>query len=384
MMGKFASQMSAWLSYKSRPESQKSNPKMKLFVFSFVCAFLQVSHQNPASQWTMKPHVLVVVVDGSLGQQSLSCLERPEELPRRDNKDEDISWRKNGVEEAQRGNAYLLELEESFAGGNYTCHSKDGSLLNHTEVLIQDDETNRRRILVKADQGDYLDCSTQNYNGEFQCSWTWHPRRVSKVAFIKARRLSDDNDIQCSVDESGQRWTCSSGQSNFGCSVDESGNRILCLDQQHCPYAEESQQIHVTVYVKTAHFLVENYSKYLYLSEIVKPDKVTISKVNTTMIEWSYPSSWNSPYSYFPLTFQIAQFRGRRKRCDNQCTDPKATKTSTVHSTCQFEVKRWAKAVCIRAKDALCNSQWSDWSFLSLRSRKKNKGRKKPNLTVEK
>ncbi|KAK9517854.1 hypothetical protein VZT92_023193 [Zoarces viviparus] len=361
---------------------------MKLFVFSFVCACLQVSHQNSTSQWTMKPHVLVVVLDGSSDQQSLRCLEQPEELLRRDIKDEDISWRKDRKEEAQRGNTYLLELEESFAGGKYTCHSKDGSLLNHTEVLIQDDKTNSRRILVKPEQGDYLDCSAQNYNGEFQCSWTSHHLRPIEVAFIKARRLSDndDDDIQCSVDESGQRWTCSSGQSNFGCSVDDSRNRIVCRDQQHCPYAEESQQIHLTVYVKTKHFLVENYSKYLYLSEIVKPDKVTISKVNTTTIEWSYPSSWSSPYSYFPLTFQILQCKRRckrcNKRCDKRCTDSEATKTSTVQSTCQFEVKR-AKAVCIRAKDALCNSQWSDWSFFSLRSHKKNKDQKKTNLTVE-
>lgn len=80
--------------------------------------------------------------------------------------------------------------------------------------------------------------------------------------------VSDDNDTECSVDESGQRWTCASGQSNFSCSVDDSGHRISCQDEQHCPYAEESQQIHITVYVKTKYFLVENYSRYFYLSEM--------------------------------------------------------------------------------------------------------------------
>uniref|UniRef100_A0A8C3AUP6 Interleukin-12 subunit beta n=1 Tax=Cyclopterus lumpus TaxID=8103 RepID=A0A8C3AUP6_CYCLU len=264
--------------------------------------------------------VLVVVMDGTLDQQPLSCLEQPEKLLRRDNKDGDISWRKNGEEEGQRGNVYLLDLKNSFAGGNYTCHSKDGSLLNHTEVLIQDDETTSKRIIVKTD---HLYCSAQNYNGEFHCSWTWQSRRVGQVAFLKARR-------------------------NFGCSVDDSGHRILCLDQQHCPYAEESQHIYVTVYMKSG-YLVESYSKHFYMSEIVKPDKVAITKVNTTMIEWTYPSSWSSPYSYFPLTFQIAQFRERCKK---------------FHSTCQFKVKHRVKAVCIRAKDVLCNSQWSDWSFI--------------------
>lgn len=72
---------------------------------------------------------------------------------RRDNKGQDIFWKKNGQEQAQRGNSYLVQLEESSGGGNYTCHNKDGSLLNHTVVLIQEDETERRKILAKTDQG---------------------------------------------------------------------------------------------------------------------------------------------------------------------------------------------------------------------------------------
>ncbi|XP_054454152.1 interleukin 12Ba [Anoplopoma fimbria] len=362
---------------------------MKLFVFSFVCAFLQVSHQNPTSQWIMTPHVLVLVMDGTLSQQSLSCLERPEELLMRVNNEEDISWRKNGEEEAQeeaqKGNTYLLDLKESFGGGNYTCHSKDGALLNYTEVLIQDDESDTRRILLQTNPGNYLDCSAKNYNGEFKCSWTWHKKRVGKVAFIKARRVSQDDETECSVDESGRRWTCSSGQGNFSCSVNDSRPWISCLDQQHCPYAEERQPIHITVYVRTEHFLVENYSKYFYLSEIVKPDMVTIiSEVNSPMIEWSYPSSWSSPYSYFPLTFQVLQLKGRCKRVDNPCTVSTGTKISTVHSTCQFKAKRRAKCVCIRAKDVLVNSQWSDWRHSRLtHKRKKHQQKQITNLTEE-
>lgn len=30
--------------------------QMNLFVFSIVCAFLHVSHQNPLSHWTLLPH----------------------------------------------------------------------------------------------------------------------------------------------------------------------------------------------------------------------------------------------------------------------------------------------------------------------------------------
>nr|XP_046262825.1 interleukin 12Ba [Scatophagus argus]XP_046262826.1 interleukin 12Ba [Scatophagus argus] len=352
---------------------------MKLFIFSIVCAFLQVSQQNPKSHWTLLPHILVAEVDGTLGQLPLSCWAQEEELKRRSNNSQDIFWKKNGEEEAQRGNSFLVKLEESLGGGNYTCHSKDGSLLNHTVVLIQEDETKRRKILVKNDEGDYLRCSAQNFNGKFSCSWTWHSSRVGKVAFVKARRTSDDSVTHCSVDASGRHWTCSAGQSNLVCSVDDVGFRISCVDKQHCPYAEESQQIHITIYVRTQHFLVENYSLRFFLSEIVKPDKVRISKVNTTMIEWSYPSSWSSPFSYFPLSFQIALLKGRCTRCDSPCTDSKSTKTLTVHSPniCQFEVKHNTRAVCVRAQDAFCNSQWSEWSHFRLRRGKKNKKNKK-------
>ncbi|XP_036932874.1 interleukin 12Ba [Acanthopagrus latus] len=366
---------------KGRSQAQASpfigdtSAKMKLFIFSIVCVLLQVTRQNPISHWPLLPHILVVEVDGTKGQLPLSCLETPEELTRRDSKSQDILWMKNGEETAQRGNSYVVELEESLGGANYTCHSEDRSLLNHTVVLIKEDDTKRGKILVKADQEDYLKCSAQNYEGAFHCTWTWHRHRVGKVAFIKARRFSDDIDTECSVDTSGRNWACSSGQSNFFCTVDDSGNRILCTDMQHCPYAEESEPILITVYVKTEHFLVENYSKQFFLSDIVKPDKVKISKVNTTMIEWTYPSSWSSPFSYFPLTFQIALFNRPCKSCDNPCTDSKATKTLTVDfaNICQFEVKRKTKAVCVRAKDAFCNSPWSEWTHFGLEKDKKSK-----------
>ncbi|KAM7417995.1 hypothetical protein PAMA_017571 [Pampus argenteus] len=361
------------------PSLREQERKMKLFEVSIICAFLQFSYQTPMSRLTLLPNTLVLEVDGALGQQPLNCLDSEEELMRRHDKGQDILWKKNGVEETQRGNLYLVQLEESLGGGNYTCHNKDGSLLNHTVVLIKEDETKRRKILVKSDKGDYLKCSAQNYDGEFRCSWTWHSSRVGKVTFVRALRISDENDTQCSVDTSGRRWTCSSSQNNFSCLVDGSRHGISCIDNQHCPYAEESKQIHISVYVRTEHFLVESYSEHFYLSEIVKPDKVRISKVNTTMITWTYPSSWSSPYSYFPLTFQLKQLRGLCRRCVNPCTDSKAIKTLTVHSTdfCRFEVKHKAQAVCVRAKDALCDSQWSEWSHFSLKGKKKNNKKNK-------
>lgn len=158
---------------------------MELFILSILLIFLNVSHQSPLGQWTILPHgtarfffiisfpismyywsplkcfsflnfllpVLVVEVDGTLSHLPLSCLASSEDAERERYERGDIIWMKDGEKEAQTGNSYVVELEESLGGGNYSCHSRDGSLLNHTVVLIHEDETKRRKILVKNDQG---------------------------------------------------------------------------------------------------------------------------------------------------------------------------------------------------------------------------------------
>lgn len=113
------------------------------------CVVVKISHH--ASAWLCLLIVLVLQVDGTLGQHPLSCL--AEDLLKWDNHTQEIFWRRNGVDEAQRGNLYTVQLVESLGGGNYTCHRVDGTLLNHTEVLILQDESKRRRILVRTEQG---------------------------------------------------------------------------------------------------------------------------------------------------------------------------------------------------------------------------------------
>lgn len=154
----------------------------------------------------------------------------------------------------------------------------------------------------------------------------------------------------CSVDASGRHWSCSSGQRKVTCSVDDGNGGMWCKDEQHCPYAEESRPIHIDVHVSSKHFLIQTYSSRFFLSDIggrflgpgvfflwfsvcwpccrftVKPDKVIIRKVNATTVAWSYPNSWNTPFSYFPLTFQIRQLNKSCRTCDHPCTQTRVTK----------------------------------------------------------
>ncbi|KAM9833509.1 interleukin 12Ba isoform X1 [Syngnathus typhle] len=344
--------------------------KMNAIDFCLLCAFLHVGYQNPLGSWTLQPNILVLKVNGSCSQRALKCLHSAAGFMNGD--DKDIFWKKDDKEKAQRGNSYLVKLEESLGGGNYSCHSSNGSLLNYTVVLIQEDFTKKRKILMETDLAEYLKCTTQNFEGAFRCSWIWDRRRVGKVALIRTGRGTDD---ECSPDASGQHWTCASTESHISCSVDDSGDGISCVDKQYCPFAEEKKKIFFTVYFSNKHFLLESYSKQFYVSEIVKPDKVTIRKVNQSMIELTYPGSWSSPHSFFPLTFQVLQSKHGCKNCENPCDASTGAKMPMADSSsaCLFELENNSRTVCVRAKDALYDSQWSEWSHLRLRKRPKGK-----------
>ncbi|CAL9707289.1 unnamed protein product [Knipowitschia caucasica] len=341
---------------------------MKLPVL-LLWAFLHITIQNPINYWTLKHNVLVLEVTGEhKGHYPLTCLTEDAASSLavlcREDKDSGIIWKKNGNNLAH-GNIHCVALQESSGEGNYSCHDKDGSLLNHTQVLIL--EANKKRIL----QTDSFKCSTPNYNGTFHCSWSWHPIRVGKVALIKVWRPSNSSDLHCTEDSSGH-WSCRTSRSDFSCSVDLSGHGFSCTDHQHCPFAEEAHFIHITLYV-VYDFHIENYSKNFYLSEIVKPDKVHIRKVKDNTVEWIYPSTWDNPYSYFPLTFQLAQLKDK-----TACGDIKTRKILTVNCTndCSCKIKRRTKTVCFRAKDALSNSEWSEWSSEIIKPKKKRNRRR--------
>ncbi|XP_055014827.1 interleukin 12Ba isoform X2 [Boleophthalmus pectinirostris] len=341
-----------------------------MLAFFTLWSLLHITSQNPTN-WTLKDNVLEVT--GEVGHHLLSCIHSEEEVLSREDKGSGIFWRKNGGKPLSTGNILTITLQESSGGGNYTCHNADGSLLNYTTVLIRADQGKTKRILEPA----HIHCSAPNYNGNFQCSWKWHPSRNGKVAWIKVWRNSDNphdpHDSRCTEDSEGRQWTCLSNHSIISCSVDPDGNSISCTDILHCPYAEEVHFIRITVDVVND-FLVENYSRSFFLSEIVKPGKVQISKVNKTAIEWTYPTSWDSPNSYFPLTFQIIQLKKEKP-----CNSVKAHRIKTVDCTENCWCKRKSKrnTVCFRAKDALSNSQWSEWSQERISSRKKQKKREK-------
>ncbi|XP_076878047.1 interleukin 12Ba precursor [Brachyhypopomus gauderio] len=295
------------------------------------------------SYWTLKANELVVDEDiakyGSKFLVPLVCGEAFE--------GQDITWRREGGDELQQKGNRILVMVEERQGGNYSCYSREGSYLNHTLVLVR---WPYRKIIKGTPEKGYIYCSAKSYSGSFQCSWTWDEKRAGKVVLIKVTRSNQEGIITCRMTSNGQG--------------------VTCQDQAYCPYAEEWDNINFTVYFQS-NYVIETYHLQFQISDIVRPDMVHIKK-NTTTLELQYPETWSTPFSYFPLTFQVKEIRCRKKNCD--CSKHRPRK---VHLT---QGREWplkeGVTVCVRAQDDLCNSSWSEWSrFRCMKNKKKNRRR---------
>ncbi|XP_062855690.1 interleukin 12Ba [Trichomycterus rosablanca] len=306
---------------------------MTLIVIGFL---IVLSHASMGSikvaenYWTLKSNELVVVEDmtkyGSKVLVPLVCGEAFE--------GQNIIWKTVSGEKLQvQGNRILVMVEER-QGGTYTCYSTEGNYLNHTLVLVQ---WPYRKIIKGTPEHGYIHCAANNYSGFFQCFWTWDETRAGKIAQIKVTR--------------------SHSVGNISCSLDSSANSITCQDHEYCPYAEELDHINLTIYFRS-NYVIEAYFLPFQISDIVRPDMVRIRKKNNTL-ELQYPESWSTPFSYFPLTFQVKEIRCRKK-ADCDCSNHRSLKVNLTQEQ-QWPLKKGVM-VCVRAQDDLCNSSWSKWN----------------------
>lgn len=71
-------------------------------------------------------------------------------------KDSEIHWRKNQQHIAAKGNSIKVSVE-AMLGGNFTCHSASGDILNHTLVLVSPLDFDKAILLRNDDKGNYED-----------------------------------------------------------------------------------------------------------------------------------------------------------------------------------------------------------------------------------
>ncbi|XP_073677195.1 interleukin 12Ba precursor [Garra rufa] len=324
------------------------------FLLLSALLFLQFSADGSVktaeNYWTLKPNVLVVNVDASedVNMVPLVCGEAYE--------GKNITWTRNDENLEARGNRIVVTVE-AWKGGNYSCFDSEGTYLNHTLVLAH---WPFRKIIKNTPEKGYINCSTNNYGGSFKCNWTWgENRKGSNIVHIEVTRP-----------HSG---------SNISCTLDSKGTSLLCLDHDYCPYAEEVDRVNLTIYFRSS-FVVESYNAKFYIMDIVRPDKVPVSRINKTSVEVNYPQSWSTPSSYFPLMFQVKEIRCRKcEKCD--CSKPNSQEISFTQSR-QLPVTK-GMTVCVRARDEFCNSSWSEWNLYKCKSRKNSKQRnREPKLKM--
>ncbi|XP_058253438.1 interleukin 12Ba isoform X2 [Hemibagrus wyckioides] len=282
------------------------------------------------SYWTLKANELVVDEDmdkyGTKVLVPLVCGEAFE--------GQKIIWKREGREELPfQGNRVFVMVEER-QGGTYTCYSTEGNYLNHTLVLVQ---WRYRKIIKGTPERGYVHCSTNNYSGFFQCFWTWDESRSGKVALIKITR--------------------SHTAGNTSCNLDSNAGSITCQDHAFCPYAEEIDHINLTIYFRS-NYVIETYYLQFRISDIVRPDMVRF-KMKSNILELQYPKSWSTPFSYFPLRFQVKEIRCQKKRiCD--CSNQRSSNVDLTQEQ-QWPLKKGV-TVCVRAQDGLANSSWGEWN----------------------
>ncbi|KAK3536119.1 hypothetical protein QTP70_029528, partial [Hemibagrus guttatus] len=249
------------------------------------------------SYWTLKANELVVDEDmdkyGTKVLVPLVCGEAFE--------GQKIIWKREGREELPFQANRVFVMVEERQGGTYTCYSTEGNYLNHTLVLVQ---WRYRKIIKGTPERGYVHCSTNNYSGFFQCFWTWDESRSGKQ-FGKDQQCVSFIYFHYSSHTAG----------NISCNLDSNVGGITCQDHAFCPYAEETDHINLTIYFRS-NYVIETYYLHFRISDIVRPDMVRFI-MKSNILELQYPESWSTPFSYFPLTFQVKEIRCQRKRiCD--------------------------------------------------------------------
>ncbi|TTC00279.1 Interleukin-12 subunit beta [Bagarius yarrelli] len=251
--------------------------------------------------------------------------------------DAEIRWRKNERSIAAKGNVIKVSIE-AMLGGNFTCHSESGELLNHTLVLVSPLDF-EKAILLQDHNKEFITCLARNYSGPFHCSWRWDPVRNGVVVFFQA--LQNSSVINCALDEENAGVTCENLQ---------------------CPYSEEVTRINLTLLVRNQYRL-EEHQRTFYIHDIIKPEKVDIISAENNEFHWEVPKSWNRPCSFFPLRYEV-KVMSHRRDCDDTSHDHdgKHPDSFFLNETRYKVSNRRSFTFCVRAQDTFTNHIWSDWS----------------------
>ncbi|XP_016411167.1 interleukin-12 subunit beta-like [Sinocyclocheilus rhinocerous] len=302
---------------------------MNKIVLVILQAVLQLA--GSTSLRFIKPNVVALEVsDLSSFEVSLHCGEQY--------KGEQICWERDGESISETRNHITVTID-GLRGGNFTCHRPNRDLLNYTLLLVHPVEFPKGGVLIQSSDTEFISCTARNYDGQFHCSWKWHQKRIQRaVVYFTAIRNSS---YQCLIN----------------CTLDSDISGLTCIDKDYCPYSEESRSINLTLFVRNLYRLEEHHRTFL-IRDIVKPDKVSITKIQDDVFEWHPPETWSFPCSFFPLSYEVKVVPNNHS-CDYKGSRVEKNETNETH----YNVKlKKTYTFCVRAQDPLTKNVWGDWS----------------------
>ncbi|NXR07557.1 IL12B protein, partial [Semnornis frantzii] len=257
-----------------------------------------------------------------------------------------VYWEKD-TELKGIGKTLIVEVKEFPDAGNYTCLTVNThEIISYNFFLITKIDSNGqmiRSILKSYEEPNrtFLKCKAKNYSGIFTCSWMTETESPNVKFTIRSLKGSQ-GDVTCSspvarTDKSGTEYTAQ------------------CQKENYCPFAEEHQPIEMFLEV-IDEVEYENYTSSFFIRDIIKPDppQCHYTAANATVI-WTYPRTWSTPKSYFPLTFRVKVESPKKHEIQVYNADEQSI---------QIPVARPKDKISVQARDRYYNSSWSEWSSL--------------------
>ncbi|NXY06179.1 IL12B protein, partial [Pteruthius melanotis] len=292
-----------------------------------------------SAQWKLQENVFVIESQWSAEAPGttveLSC----------NTSEEAVYWKKDW-EWKQEGKTLTAAVKEFPDAGNYTCLSQEShQVLGSTLLLIAkiDSEGQMMRWILKSfnePKWTFLKCEAKNYSGIFTCSWMTE-NKSPNVKFTIRGLKGPQGDVSCSSPVAHTEGALATYTAQ-------------CHQENFCPFAEEHQPIDVVLEV-IDEVEYENYTASFFIRDIIKPDPPQCQYVATNgTVTWTYPSTWSTPNSYFPLTFKVKVKSTKKHKY--QVFDSEEQQLQLVAPG--------PAEVWVRARDRCYLSSWSQWSSL--------------------
>ncbi|NWT55615.1 IL12B protein, partial [Erythrocercus mccallii] len=302
-----------------------------LSLFSFA-ALLE------SAQWKLQENVFVIE-----SQWDPEAPATPVELTC-DTSEDAVYWEK-GLDWRREGKAVTAAVKESPDAGNYSCWSQESKELLSSKLLLItriNSQGHMMRWILKSfkePKDTFLKCEAKNYSGIFTCSWM--TENSSPNVKFTIRSLNDpQGDVACSSPVAVTKGALTTYTAQ-------------CHKENFCPFAEEQQPIDLLLEV-IDEVEYENCTASFFIRDIIKPDPPQCQYVASNgTVTWTYPRTWSTPNSYFPLIFKVKVKTTKRYK----------KVLDTEEQWLQLPAPGPAE-VWVQARDCCYLSSWSEWSSL--------------------